>query len=289
MHMKTLLIILVIVLQQGSFANSINVMTFNIRYDNPKDGDNGWKFRKEHVAEVITREQPDVIAIQEATKSQMEYLQSQFEHLAPIGEHTKGGQKGEFAGLFINKTKFDVLNSGQLWLSKTPLKKGSIDWDSALSRSATWAKIKSKGEKSRPFIVFGTHFDHRGVEARLESAKLLISKIEELGKDIPVILMGDLNCQLKSEPMKQFLESGLKVAVTENAGGTFHSFKGNTNGRRIDFILLNQHWIVESASILRPRKGDKSASDHDPVVATINIAKQNNSSTQGALSQIEHE
>ena len=70
-------------------------------------------------------------------------------------------------------------------------------------------------------------------------------------------------------------KNGFTTAVTKNSGGTFHAFKGNQDGPRIDFILLDQNWNVEKSSILRPRKEGKPPSDHEPVIATVKIAKNN--------------
>ena len=265
---KILLFTLVTTVQCTCFAEPLNLMTFNIRYNNSKDGENRWELRREHVSQVIEEQQPDVIAIQEAVSSQMTYISGQFKDLMQVGEHT-GGNNREFSGLFIKKNKFELLDSGQLWFSETPNKKGSVGWDASLSRSAVWAKLKLKDSESNPFVVVGTHFDHRGEEARLESAKLLIKNIELLDDATPVIVMGDLNCEPNSKPMKVFLRGGFFTPIPKDAGGTFHAFKGNVDGRQIDFILLSKHWYVESAEILRPRKDGKSASDHDPVVARV--------------------
>ena len=175
---KTLLLTFLL-LQCNSFAEPLTLMSFNIRYDNAKDGENRWDLRKEHVAEVIREQKPDVIAIQEAISSQMKYFRDEFKDLTPIGEHT-GGNNREFAGLFIKESKLELLDFGQIWLSETPNKKGSVGWDASLSRSAVWAKLKLKNSDSNPFVVFGTHFDHRGEEARFESAKLLREPVDDL-------------------------------------------------------------------------------------------------------------
>ena len=65
MHKIYIKLLLSILLQCNSFAEPLTLMSFNIRYDNSKDGENRWNLRKEHVAEVIREQQPDVIAIQD--------------------------------------------------------------------------------------------------------------------------------------------------------------------------------------------------------------------------------
>ena len=88
-YIKVLLLTF-LMLQCNSFAEPLTLMSFNIRYDNSKDGENRWELRKEHVAEVIREQKPDVIAIQEAVSSQMKFLRDEFKNLIPIGEHTGG-------------------------------------------------------------------------------------------------------------------------------------------------------------------------------------------------------
>ena len=51
--------------------DSINVMSWNIRYDNPRDGKNNWKHRKDWVAEIIARERIDIAGLQEVLHSQL--------------------------------------------------------------------------------------------------------------------------------------------------------------------------------------------------------------------------
>ena len=52
----------------------INVMSFNIRYDNPSDGDQNWHLRKENVVRMINFYDLDIIGMQEVLVSQLNYL-----------------------------------------------------------------------------------------------------------------------------------------------------------------------------------------------------------------------
>ena len=40
---------------------TLRVMSFNIRYDEPKDGENNWKFRRQACVDMINDQQPDVL------------------------------------------------------------------------------------------------------------------------------------------------------------------------------------------------------------------------------------
>ena len=253
-----------------SSAEPINVMTFNIRYGAANDGENSWEYRKDHVIETILNAQPAAIAIQEALVGQITFIEEQLPQYKKVGVHRDGNTQGEFSGLLIDTAKLEILNDGQLWLSATP-KEVSKGWDGALARTAIWAEVREVGTSGPSLILFSTHFDHRGKRARLESATLIVTTAYELskGNQLPVAIMGDFNFTPESAPYQVFNENGFGPAVPTSAGGTFHAFSGKTDGKRIDYIFLNDKWSVQSAEILRPRKDSKSASDHDPVIATL--------------------
>ncbi len=249
-------------------SGPIDLMTFNIRYDNPADGEHRWDRRKEMVSAAILDTHPHVLAVQEALPHQRAFLQDILPGYAVVGEHRGGGSEGEFSGLFVDTSRLEILDQGHIWLSDTPDEVASVGWDAALARTATWAKLRHFGTSGPQFLVFGTHFDHRGAEARRKSAALLLKTAAEVGPHLPTTIMGDLNATPESSPMVVFAEGGFQPAITEN-GGTFHRFSGDLDGPRIDYILLNQKWSVDSASILRPRAEGRPASDHDPVAAAV--------------------
>ena len=105
--------------------------------------------------------------------------------------------------IFYRKARFEKLDGGHFWLSETPDRAGSKSWDSSLPRMVTWVKLRDRtNPEARPIAFFNTHFDHRGPKARVESARLLRKKIEELGEGCRVVLTGDFNSGDGSEPYR---------------------------------------------------------------------------------------
>ena len=53
--MKKNYLILIILIQLNSYLTygQISIMTFNIRYDNPKDNENWWEYRKSSVVQMF--------------------------------------------------------------------------------------------------------------------------------------------------------------------------------------------------------------------------------------------
>jgi endonuclease/exonuclease/phosphatase family metal-dependent hydrolase len=264
--------VLTLVPTAGAAANppAMTLMTFNIRYDNPADGPNAWPHRKDLVLETVAAYEPAVLAVQEALPHQLEEVRTRFPSLKPIGQARGGAGVGEFSGLLIDIGQLEVLGSGQIWLSQTPEEVGSVGWDAALTRTATWAMLRTWGSSGPAFLIVGTHFDHQGEEARNRSGELIVSSLDTWcdQKKLPVIIMGDLNAGPESECLDVFREAGFAPLV--DAGeGTFHRFSGRSSGPQIDYILRNARWHVIGAQIVRARSGERCASDHDPVAAQV--------------------
>jgi endonuclease/exonuclease/phosphatase family metal-dependent hydrolase len=109
-----------------------------------------------------------------------------------------GKTKGEFSAILYKKNR-KAENQNTFWLSEHPEIPGSKNWDAAITRVASWGKLRDT-KTNELFLVINTHFDHIGKEARRKSAELLKLKASELGAGLPVIITGDFNCTRKDPP-----------------------------------------------------------------------------------------
>lgn len=271
--------ILLFLLSTVCFAqNRLNVMSFNIRYATPNDGINQWENRKHLVGETISFFETDLLGLQEATLPQVKYLADQLATMKWIGVgRDDGAEKGEFSPIFYNSSRLVLKDWSTIWLSETP-EKPSKNWDAALPRIATIAHFKTlKGKKE--FICINTHFDHIGVKARHESAKILAQRVKEFRqKGMKVILMGDFNCNPDEDPILALTNSELKlsenVSKTPHFGpiDTFNGFEAKERERtNIDHILVTAGITVwKHASISQTWQG-RFASDHYAVMAQVSF------------------
>lgn len=78
-------------------ATTLSVMTFNMRYDNPEDGADNWRFRRGRVAEVIASHGVDVFGTQELLANQLGDLKRLLPGYAAVGV---GREDGAEAGSF---------------------------------------------------------------------------------------------------------------------------------------------------------------------------------------------
>jgi endonuclease/exonuclease/phosphatase family metal-dependent hydrolase len=263
-------------------AASLRVMTFNIRYGAAYDGDNSWPHRKALVAKTIRDFDPDVIGLQEALPMQVEFLREALPAYNCVGRSREKDTDGEQCAVFFRRERWMLQDQATFWLSQTPDLIGSKSWDSSLPRIVTWVELSDRksGANTR---VFNTHFDHRGRQARLESAKLLRSKIDALPPS-PTIVLGDFNTADDSTPHRALTQSTTPSLVLRNAyrtinpqrlieEATFHGFLGKRAGKPIDWILYSSHFTCDDACVETEAIGERFASDHFAVGATLSLAQ----------------
>lgn len=277
--MKRLVPLLILLLFLGSAkGQTFNVMTYNLRFDNPGDGINAWGERRAWVVSQIRTADAGIIGIQEGLYRQVTYLDSALAGYLHIGVgRDDGKRKGEYSAIFYNNKRFRVIRSSTFWLSETP-DRVSKGWDAALERICTWGLFEER-KSHRRFWVFNTHFDHMGEQARLHSAELILAKIKALNtKGYPVLLTGDFNAEPGSPPIT-LLGNSLNEAKTADKSmtmmpeGTFNGFDTTKAAtERIDFIFSGRKGITfQNYTVLRERRGGRFASDHYPVVAVVRL------------------
>jgi endonuclease/exonuclease/phosphatase family metal-dependent hydrolase len=183
----------------------------------------------------------------------------------------------------FKRDRFEMVDSGHFWLSETPKVIGSKSWDSALPRIATWALLRDKQGGTQQIIFGNTHFDHRGVEARLESAKLVRNRIDSVSPEMAVIVTGDFNTHEALQPYAVLVSSmgtvGAPLIDTYRAihpekrelEGTFGGFTGNRTRNRIDWILTTPDFVTLNAAINYTNENGRYPSDHYPVEATVRL------------------
>lgn len=262
----------------SGYAQSVEmrVATFNIRYDNPDDAPDTWANRKQVVADLIKFHGFDLFGIQEGLHNQVKDLDGMLPDFNYVGVgRDDGKEKGEYSCIFYNKSKYKVLDSGTFWLAEDTSKPNK-GWDAALPRIVTWAKFENVANND-VFFHFNTHFDHRGWEARVQSASLILRKVEELAdKNVPVIVTGDFNVDQDSDPYKVmknapgFADTYDKAEIRYANNGTFNSFNNTrSTDRRIDHIFVNDRIKVKRYGILTDSYHNRFPSDHFPVMAEI--------------------
>ncbi len=239
-------------------AEEITVGSFNVRYHNSGDSinGNGWKQRCPVICDLIRFNNFEIFGAQEVLHDQLLDLLAGLPEYNYVGVGRDDGKtKGEYAPIFYQKDKFEVLKSGHFWLSAIT-DKPNKGWDAALPRICTWVQFKDK-VTGYEFNYFNLHMDHIGVEARKNSAKLVLKKIQEMCPNEPVILTGDFNVDQNSPNYailngSSELEDSYQIAKIKYAtNGTFNGFNPNNKTEsRIDHVFVSKNFSVERYGIL---------------------------------------
>jgi endonuclease/exonuclease/phosphatase family metal-dependent hydrolase len=268
----------------GDASTDLKVMTFNLRVATALDGLNTWTLRRGMVVDRIRDFGPDLLGTQEGLRGQTDFLREQLRGYDFFGAgRSDGGRRGEMCGIFYRSDRFEKIDGGHFWLSTRPQKPGSKAWGAWFPRMVTWVKLRPRDGASEPIVFVNTHLDAFSGRARLEGAKLLLKRMNEIAGGSPCILTGDFNADEGSPPYQKLttaLSAGKALLVdafraanpTEQRNeGTRHSFRGGRGGERIDWILASPCFQALSASIDHSRGVLGYPSDHFPVTATLRL------------------
>ena len=278
-----LLVLILFTLQSFVSAFEIDALSFNIRFDTSKDGENAWPKRKEMVGQWVKSESPDVIGLQEALRHQIDDIKKVATAYSEYGVGRDDGKsRGEHCTILYLKKRFNLDKSdcGTFWFSDTPEKVASKSWGNEIPRICTWARfIEKKTDKG--FYVYNVHYDHRSQPSRLGASELIIQRISKRKRsNEPIILMGDFNASENNPAIKIFKDEPLNLVDTfrvvkpdENMVKTFHGFRGGSfSGGKIDHVfMLPKMGKVSSAEIVRFNKEKRYLSDHYPVRAKLSF------------------
>lgn len=234
--------------------NEITVLSFNIRHGEGTDG----VFDLERQARVIRESGAELVALQEVdVRTTRASGVNQAEELARLtGMQVLFGEAIPYAGG----------SYGDAVLSKLPIEAEMI-WKLPAEphheeRVAVGILVRlPSGERIR-FI--GTHLDHtRDPSDRVRQAQSILEQAFPAGKKLPpTLLLGDLNAEPGSEPMKVLLEQ-----LDSAAPNGIPSFPSDQPTRAIDWVLYtpNECWeVVEVHTMHEP-----VASDHAPLRAVL--------------------
>lgn len=169
----------------------LHTASFNIRYDNPADGENRWPCRRAGLMDMLNYYAWDIIGLQEVLHEPLSELAAGLPAYAYEGEGREGGTRGEYNPIFYRKDRFERVEGGTFWLSLTP-DRPSRSWNSDCYRICTWVRLRCRQTRT-PFMFLNTHLDHAVEEVRYQGARLLAERIATLPEDLPVVLSGDFN------------------------------------------------------------------------------------------------
>lgn len=270
-------------------------------------GEPVWETRKTMVvASIRAHYAPNmIIALQEAQRFQMDDILHGLNLIEEPGSQWKaygngridGKLMGEHVPLLIKEDEYEVVYDDTFWLNEKNSRRPLVGWDAKYPRSATYVTIKHK-QSGTYFNIFNAHFDHKGLQARVESVQLLMDKMANVN-EWPSFLCGDFNAKPNEECYKSISKLYTDVhSITSSYNWYGHpdysvtGFRGNylKDAKRIDYIFAPKHTIKALESLcldsvdgyllqlrgygmLHSKFGGVYMSDHRPIMADFIMKK----------------
>lgn len=258
--------------KQDTVPNHLRVMTYNTHHCIGMDG----KCRPQRIANVIAASGADVVALQEMddNRSRSNCCDQSASIAAQLGMYhrffpiwTGGGERYGLAILSrlpLQSVREDILTDADHRTRRE-------------ARGAMWVTVETDDGRVH---VLNTHLGLRAKERLQQVDELLGDRwLADIEAREPVILCGDFNAGPKSEVMKRITKRfhcAQRVADGYRPRATFASVLPL---RRIDYILLSRHMVVESVEVIR-NHATSVASDHLPVVAEVSVHRSSISSSR---------
>lgn len=258
----------------------LRVLTFNVRFDTAEDGDDAWPSRRDLLANTIRYHAPDVVGLQEPLAHQLDFLAEALPGYDWVGQSREaGGGEGEHTPIGFRADRFAVEETATFWLSETPDESGTIGWDAAHPRVATWVRLDDS-TADRPLVHLNTHLDNQGEAARSEGTALVADRVRQVARDATPVVTGDFNCLAGNPPHARLdglkLDDGRQlVPAAETATLRYGPETSRTNfhdlvpDRRIDHVFVPTDCSVTVHATLTDRDDVRYPSDHLPVVADL--------------------
>lgn len=266
----------------GGAVASVRVMSFNVRLSSADDGEDGWNQRSGIFFKTVRDFGPDLVGFQEVLADQYEALVERLPEYEFSGSARDDGKRqGEWSLIGYRKERFTPVGHGDFWLSEHTDVPGSKSWDAALPRVCSWVRLRETAT-GRELVFANTHFDHIGVVARLEAAKIISRELSLIAGGTPAVLTGDLNTTEDDPPYATLVSSAAPGVIRwidahravhpqrSPEERSFHGFKGGTAGSRIDFIFHTAQFRAVEAGIDRAQSASgRFPSDHYAVTAVL--------------------
>lgn len=279
------IIILLVALAVSTYAQ-LRVMSFNIRFDNPKDTAlTSWQMRKDPCARMIRAIKPDVIGIQEPRGDvQVNDIQKILPDYTSLITMIPSGQnlaKLSKPMIFFKSDKFKLLRHGQFWLNKDISKPGIPFGSTDTSiRAVLWIKLLDLGS-GKTFYFATTHLPYKkdSVDnvSRAKCAALIVRQMKKLaGDNTTVFVVGDMNASFDLNdkrrnsltPFYYWFLSARDMATKTDNKSSFNGFATQNYPwpRTIDYIFYRNAVAANFETHDENIYGVPFVSDHFPIV-----------------------
>ncbi len=180
-------------------SGTIRVISFNVLCRAcAMEGYEAWDSRLPELRALIAKHAPDLIGFQELVgREDFEDLLGA-EHGYQRVSYELGGLAYGDCGLLFRKERFELLESGQFWLSPKPDLPLSFGWQAlSVPRYVNWAYLRQRSNGFR-FLFVNTHFDNN-MPNKKAAARLFAQTFKPIAEQVPMVVTGDFNTPRSAE------------------------------------------------------------------------------------------
>lgn len=188
----------------------------------------------ESIARLVLREHPDIVALQEIDDASV--LSGSLNHLRVLGESAKYPYR--LQGIHADTTQWGLpIRYGTALLSRQPLHAStSVPFHSKPldTKGFVAAEIDFAGQR---VLVVSVHLDFKTSTTRMRQIETLIEHVRK--RNLPVVLMGDINCQWKQGSAVCRLTDRLGLQAMSPDSTLLSTYPAKDPRRRLDWILIS--------------------------------------------------
>ena len=259
-----------------SNPDAIRVVTWNILHGSDAGlpwRRYGWPVRKKSVQLALAGVRPDIVCVQEALEEQTQFLAEILPGHRRVGVGRDDGRaRGEECAIFFDGARFEELAGGTFWLEE-PTDRPATESQLGPKRICTWVRLRDR-TSGRAFRVYNTH-QYLTESARLSAVRIILAKIDMGDPADAVLVAGDFNAPPDTPDRRLFESVGLissaQVAGVDRELATYQFY--GIRVRRLDDILVNRGWRVESSHVVDVKPENTFPSDHFGVMADLVLAR----------------
>lgn len=264
----------------STLENKVQILCYNIYYQDVER-------RAENIQDLIVKNDPDVLMLQEVCLDWIVHLQSFMDKngYSYYGYGRYGGEmsseeqkKGDqYVPILWKTEKYDLIESGHFWLSSTP-DVFSSDWadgtKSDFPRCVNWVILKDKVTGGE-FVALNIHTDPESDRVRSNSCDLVVQKLEAIRDGRPAVLGGDWNMGLTDTGYRIITSGGYQdvrvKAETTDLGGSFNAWGDREEGDLAygDHIFMSEGMGAELFDVVDDNYDGEHISDHNPLLAVL--------------------
>ncbi len=249
--------------------------------------ENTIRSRAELMMPVLLSYVPDSIGVQEARGSWVSMLNR---YLVNEGYTRVGVDAGGYPDatqhyfatyIFYRTDKFNLIDSGTFWLSKTPEEPSIYDSTVDCNRTCTWALLENK-ETGMRYVHTNCHLDWMNMEVNRIQVEMIREQLERfVSLGYPVFATGDYNCDEGTASYYEMLESDVIVDSKHVAEktmdlGTYPNYGKYdvTVTKPIDYVFVSKNTNIKEYKVINEKPEGQYFSDHNPLFVQALIGEQ---------------